>query len=156
MASVKNICMHVIWVTVEKFNVNENDELLHQKSISTELTVQQANHRHLSGDQQCIFLLLPSLLPLLQLQTQGHQYSQHWKQTNQPSLLASLLAFWEQIKETKHLLERQQPNQRPACESCWCSSWRQDSQPTSYKNFQVGIRRHWLRLVIFKQWLLMI
>lgn len=36
MVSVKDICMHIIWVIVKKFNANENDEMLHQKSISTE------------------------------------------------------------------------------------------------------------------------
>lgn len=36
MVSVKDIGMHVIWVMVKKFNANENDEMFHQKSLSTE------------------------------------------------------------------------------------------------------------------------
>lgn len=34
MVSSKDICMHVIWVMMRKLNVNENDDILHQKSIS--------------------------------------------------------------------------------------------------------------------------
>ena len=33
MVPVKDICKHVIWVMLKKLNINENDELLHQKSM---------------------------------------------------------------------------------------------------------------------------